>query len=177
MMFFLIENENDRSKVERLYLNNKSLMMYTAYKVLHDKSLAEDAVQQAFIRVIENLHKVDENNCHKTQGFLVVICRNVACDIYKSKTYLNNEDMTDELTDSTYDPIEIVLNEETFNQIIVEVNKIKPIYQDVLILKYSHDCSNRDIASLLRISENVVRKRLERAKAQLAIALRKEELL
>lgn len=171
-MFFLIENESDRSKVERLYLNHKSLMMHTAYKILHDKSLAEDAVQQAFIRVIENLHKVDENNCHKTQGFLVIICKNIAYDIYKSKTYLNNEEMTDELPDSKYDPIELVINDETFKQIIAVVKNIKPIYQDVLILKYSHDFSNREIASLLRISEEVVRKRLERAKEQLAMALR-----
>ncbi len=47
-MFLLsiIENNQERSKVERLYQNNKSIMFHVAYKILHDKYLAEDAVSK-----------------------------------------------------------------------------------------------------------------------------------
>lgn len=174
---FLIINDDERLKVERLYDKYKVSMFYIAYNILHDKHLAEDAVHQSFIHVINNLEKINENNCHKTQGFLVVICRNIAYDIYKSKTYLNKEDIMDEIIDSTYDPTELIVNQETLEKIISEVKRLKPIYQDILILKYSHGCTNDEISKLLGISGDVVRKRLERAKVQLAGSLRKEELI
>ncbi len=177
LLLSIIENNQERSMVERLYQNNKSIMFHVAYKILHDKYLAEDAVQQAFIRIINNLKKIDENNCHKTRGFLVVICRNVAKDIYKSKTNLNKENIIDEIIDFTSDPVELIINRETINKVISEVKGLKPIYKDVMILKYSHGCTNEEISKLLNISSDAIRKRLERARMQLANSLRQEELV
>ncbi len=60
---------------------------------------------------------------------------------------------------------------------INEVKGLKHIYQDVIVLKYSHGCTNEEISKLLNISGDAVRKRLERARAQLANSLRQEELV
>ena len=62
MLFLFVENENDRNKTERLYKQYKYLIFSEANKILQDKHLAEDAVHQSFIKIINNLHKIDENN-------------------------------------------------------------------------------------------------------------------
>lgn len=40
---------------------------YTAERILRDYQLAEDAVQKAFMKVLDNLHKIEEPDCNKTR--------------------------------------------------------------------------------------------------------------
>lgn len=47
------------------------------------------------------------------------------------------------------------------------IYQISPIYRDVLILKSLHGYSNREIAAAYQVSENVIRKRMERARLKL----------
>ncbi len=77
------KDDKDQLKVERLYKKYSNIMFSEANKILQDKQLAEDAVQQSFIKIISNLHKIDENNCPQTKNFLVIICINVAKSICK----------------------------------------------------------------------------------------------
>ena len=51
MFLLIIENEDNRLKAERLYEQYRYLMFSEAYEILQDKSLAEDAVQQAIIKI------------------------------------------------------------------------------------------------------------------------------
>ena len=61
-MFFyltLIDTEEEKRKFVYLYENYKQTMYYTAYQILHNVHAAEDAVHQAFLRVIDHLEQVD----------------------------------------------------------------------------------------------------------------------
>jgi len=81
----LIESEEDKDKFEELYKTYKQLMFYTANNILKDVDLAEDAVHQAFLRIINHLDKIDEINCRKTKGFIVTIIEHVSIDIYRKR--------------------------------------------------------------------------------------------
>lgn len=91
MFLFTIENFHDRLKTERLYLSYRKLMYKEAFEIVQNRHCAEDAVSESFVRIIDNLHKIDEQDCLKTRSFLVIICRNVAKNIYNKKIYLNNQ--------------------------------------------------------------------------------------
>jgi DNA-directed RNA polymerase specialized sigma24 family protein len=56
-----IENEDDRGKVTELYRCYSRTMLYIAKGILHDNSLAEDALSEAFIHIIDNLEKYLES--------------------------------------------------------------------------------------------------------------------
>ena len=60
-------------------------MYYTANNILKDSHLAEDAVHNAFLRIINNLEKIEDINSHKTKGLIVIIVKNVSIDIYIEK--------------------------------------------------------------------------------------------
>ena len=94
----LLDTEEDISKFELIYNTYKKQMYYTANNILKDNYLAEDAVHNAFLRIIDNLEKIDDVNSHNTKGLIVIIVKNVSIDIYrKNKKERDNTIFIDDL--------------------------------------------------------------------------------
>lgn len=164
MILIIAENEDDMEKGMHLYYKYRKLMYKTAYNILHDKQLAEDALQESFEKIIKNLHKIDEENCPRTRSYLVIIIRNVALDMAKKKMPLNfSDDEVLEIAD-TDEPLDIVLRRETALELREAIEELKPIYRDVLIMREAYGYSRQEIADLLNINVETVKKRLTRAK-------------
>lgn len=167
MFYMIIKDENDREKVKRLYIKYRGMLFQIANEILNNYELAEDAIHDTFIRVIDNLHKIDENNYHKTASYLAIICRNVSINIYNSKTYLNNNpDVIDKLFDGM-DPLDMVINDEAVRRLIDTIKTLPFQYSDILFLKYYHGLNYEEISKLLDINQATARKRVERAKNKL----------
>ena len=81
----IIETEENKSKFEQIYKKYKQIMFFVANMILKDEYLAEDAVHQAFLRIIDNLDKIYKIDCHKTKGFIVIIVENIAIDFYRKR--------------------------------------------------------------------------------------------
>lgn len=178
MIFMTIEHRDDRLKVERLYDTYRKLLYKEAYAILNDKHLAEDAVSETFIRIINNLHKIDENNCPQTRSFLVIICRNVAKDIYKKRRRIYQyEDLSDDISKEkgqTANPLDIVINKETIQRIAKVIENLDSIYRDVFLLRRVHGMTCEEIAGIFGIKVETVKKRLTRAKHKIMEELEKE---
>ena len=58
----MLETPEEKSKFEQLYLEYKGLMFHVAYEILHNEQDAEDAVHQAFVKIAENIKKIDDPN-------------------------------------------------------------------------------------------------------------------
>ena len=56
----LIDSEEDKKKFVQFYEAYRGLMHYTANRILQDDFAAEDAVQEAFLRIAKNFHKVGD---------------------------------------------------------------------------------------------------------------------
>lgn len=74
----LLETEEEKQKFELIYEKYRKLMHWIAKGILHDDSLAEDAVHEAFLRILKNLDKINKISCPQTKNFTVIIVRNVA---------------------------------------------------------------------------------------------------
>ncbi|NLK86385.1 MAG: sigma-70 family RNA polymerase sigma factor [Clostridiaceae bacterium] len=156
----MIDTEEDRDKFIMIYNKYKSLLFYVANNILADPSLSEDVVHQAFIKIIENLDKIENINCHKTKSYIVTIVKHCAINIYNyRKRHL--EVPYDEFHDTIADNIEF---QEDMGNLAYAVAKLPVIYKTVLTLKFVHNYSNQEIANELEITEATVRKRIERAK-------------
>jgi len=169
MIFFTIQNKDYEFDPNEFYEKHERLLLKVAYDILEDRYLAEDAVNQAFCIVLENMHLIPKNNPYKTRAYIVEICRNEAHDIRKGRTYLNNNsDFIDEIEDvynkDNMDPLEIIINNQLLSSIVRNVKKLKDIYQQALVMKYFVGLPNKVIAKNLKISEQTLRKRLERGR-------------
>lgn len=160
----LIETEEDKRKFERLYIEYKQTMFYAAERILKDSHAAEDAVHQAFIRVINHLDKIDETNCPKTRAFLVVIVEHISIDIYRKR---KREHLV------SYDEIEIYVHDEKTiaespDDVVAAIASLPIDYSTVIRLKFSQGYNDTEIAQILNLNEENVRKRIYRAKKKLA---------
>lgn len=167
----LIDSPEDKRKFERLYIGYKQTMYYAANRILKNNHSAEDAVHQAFLRIIDHLEKIDENDCHKTKAFLVVITEHIAIDIYRKQKRENN---------LSYDELEIYMTDDRnqpddcSNEVTLAISQLPINYSTVLRLKFSQGYNDTEIAQLLHINEDNVRKRISRAKKKLSQILNME---
>lgn len=102
LVFYLsvLDTTEERSKFEELYIKYGKLMKYVAYNILCDDALAEDAVHNAFLKLMKYLNKIDEVNCHKTKSFIVIVTESVSKDMYmkrKREATVNIDDNEQEI--------------------------------------------------------------------------------
>ena len=162
-MLFIFFNDHDRNKFDELYAVHKKTMLYIAMGILYNNELAEDAVHNAFERVLKNLHKIENISSHKTKKFMVVITRNVAIDMYHKlkSTETTPIDNLYDLHNEDSKVENILVASETINELKKELQKMPIIYIDAFDLKHNYDFSNKEIAELLNITEPTLRKRLQ----------------
>jgi RNA polymerase sigma-70 factor (ECF subfamily) len=158
----MIDGMDDRDKFMLIYENHDSYLHSYAFSILGDKQLSEDAVQECYLRVVKNLHKINDPTCHETRSFLVIILKNAAIDIMRKRSM---ETFFPEDAEIAAPPDK---GFETAEQFLTEfIRNLPDIYKDVVYLKYNHNCSNVQAAKLLGISPELVRKRLQRVREML----------
>ena len=168
LLFYLslIENEEERSKFEKIYYQYRALMKYIALDILKDDAFAEDAVHEAFIKLARHLDGIEEIVSHKTKAFIVIVIRSVSLDMLakeKRNKTISFYDTADNL--STEDN---VLENMEINEIYEKIMSLPDIHRDIIQLKVYYELSDKKIADVLGISHQAVRKRLQRAREALS---------
>ena len=167
----MLDGEEEKSKFESLYLTYRKLMFHVANGILNDEGLAEDAVHQAFLKILENFDKVGEISCHKTRSYVVIIVRNAAINMYNSRKRHPAVPIEETVFCAAGNFPE---QTENLDGLTKAVLKLPAIYKDALKLKYVQEFSSAEIAEMLGVSEAAVRKRLERARRMLEEILGRE---
>lgn len=70
-----LDSERERTKFEQVYLTYRQVMFYTANSILHDPQLAEDAVHQAFLRILDHMQNIGEVECPPNQKLCGYNCK------------------------------------------------------------------------------------------------------
>jgi RNA polymerase sigma-70 factor (ECF subfamily) len=168
----LIDSDEEKIRFTKLYEQYRHLMFYIAQDILKDEHLAEDAVQEAFLRIAKNFQKVGEISCPETRNFTVIITRNVAI------TMVNHQ--RDDLDmDSYREKASSEFTEDVFkcvsNKILMDcILKLPETYRDSLYLYHLYGYSFNEISNLLSISVETAKKRAQRARHMLRELLEKE---
>ena len=162
----LADGDNEKDKFERIYHTYKGLMLSCAYSILKDESLSEDAVHNAFMRILSNLSKIDEVDSPRTRGFVIVITENVSKTMYNSLNRVKVVELDESIP---YDvTVEQKAEQNLTAELIAEKIALLPEnYRSVLTLRYFNGLDDKEIASVLGISHSLARKRLERARKAL----------
>ena len=165
----LLDTEEDKSKMEELYHIYKGLMLKIAFDILKDYDLANDALHNAFIKIVNHLSKLDDVDCHKTKAYMVLVIEGVAKNMYnkrKRQKTLSFDKLEYEIQDDENFE-EGISNELTVQYVLEKIELLPEIYKEILTLKYVNDLSDKAAAGILEISNSAVRKRLERARRRL----------
>lgn len=178
----LIETEEDKALFLTWYEEYQQKMFYIANSILDDSWSAEDAVSNAFVKIAEHINRIKEIDKCKLEGYIIVIVENEAKRIYnKRKKYVfsKGEDAEDSENDKEEYFLFKASNEEAdmsffdtidCNEILTAIKRLPDKYKNVLLLKYYHDCSNKELGRIFNINASAAQKRVERAR----ILLKKE---
>lgn len=164
-------SESKQAQIEEIFYeafeaHSDALFHFCSFKIA-DREQARDLVQKAFERFWLSLKKGNEivnprAYLYKTLKFLII-------DEYRS----NKKTISLEaLQEDGYEPS--VESEEgkvstklEFERLREVMKKLAPKYEEVLILRYVNELSLKEVADILKVRDNVVSVRLNRAIKQL----------
>ena len=129
--------------------------------------LAEEIVQEVFVKIIENIDSIGEIDSKRTKNFLCVICRNLAINLYNKNNkekFLNIEELIYNEAESINDFYDLVVDNDNVITIKQAIAELPEIYRDILVLEKIYGYNVKEISRLINISETVVRKRSQRAR-------------
>ncbi len=167
----------DVEELFRLY-GNDVLRMCNVY--LRKQSLAEDAFQDVFVKVMTRSDSYRGDSDIKY--WILSIARNVCLDYLKS-SYMKRTSFMGDLLDKTKPQSEekkrikplpgnqveerLIDAMDTSSPLLDAVQNLPAKYKDVILLRFYFDMDNEAIAKQLGITESTVRSRLMRARAKL----------
>ena len=170
----MLDTPEERAKFENLYYTYRRIMLYVAMQILQDHQLAEDAVQEAFLRLVKNFSKIGAVDCPRTRLFTVIIVRNVSLTMLaarKKETVIENPDT---IIPPEYDLEEDVLEQIAYAEMLSAIRQLPVIYRDILYLQRVEEYKLTEIAKLLGIDVETVKKRAQRGRKKLLYQLAKE---
>lgn len=141
-----------------------------AFSVLRNAADAEDAVQEAFLRVLR--HRASLHEVRDCRVWLVRIVWNVVLDRKRrAKTRPETEDVSElarVLPSDGLSAEDIAAAAEHHASVLVCVDRLPAKERQVLLLSAFDELSSVEIAAVLDISESSVRSRLFRARNLMA---------
>ena len=172
MFIVLVLDEEGNSIIQVLYTKNKARLVNVAKSYLGSRG--EDAVHDAFIKLIEKYDGRIQELCDKEDYFFVTIVKNHAIDIIRKEKNIQAfefDEAESVLVVNEDDPAVAFDNSEALECILALVERLKSDYREVLECKYLLDMTNVEIAGKLGVSQSVVSTRINRARNELKILM------
>ena len=139
------------------YILYKDLIYKIAYTYVHNQEDTDDITQDVFVKYLQSDKEFDSLDYEKYWLIRVTInhAKNTVTSSWKKKVVFDND---------------YISNSASNNDAKEKVDYYKAIsslpskYKDVLILFYYEDMKINEIAHVLNLSSNIVKKRLERGR-------------
>ena len=190
----LVENfQTDKSLVERclagedlawdeLVRTHTKRVYGLCYRFTNSPTEAQDLTQEVFLRIFKSVKsfRSDEGNF---TTWLTRLTRNLLIDHYRRTRQDRSTDsiegqlpILEEKLTATARPDGLVAGREAREQLQSALQKLSPELRETLILRDLEELEYREIADVLKIPEGTVKSRLNRARGELARAVRKNQL-
>jgi len=166
-------DEGDQEAFTEIVYSFQDAVYNLCYRMLGERTEAEDATQEAFIRAYNNLERYDTNRSFKT--WLLSIASNHCIDRLRKRRlkYLSLDEplpshMTLAMTADEPTPETKAMQNERSAYIHDLLNELSPDDRAGIVLKYWYDYSYAEIAEVLETTESAIKSRLFRARRALA---------
>ncbi len=153
------------------------------FRFTNSATEAQDLTQEVFLRIFKSVKsfRAEEGNF---TTWMARLTRNLLIDHYRRTKHDRATDsietqlpVLEERLTATARPDGLVAGREAREQLQAGLQKLSPELRETLILRDLEEMEYREIADVLRIPEGTVKSRLNRARAELARVLRKEQFL
>ena len=152
--------------LEELFKTYEQPMYRICFSILGNVHQAEDAVGDAFERLIKYLPECKGVTDERTKRLIVRITQSAAIDIYRKNKKENIVSMEDYLlVAGQRNVIDDYIDAESNQQLIKKILKDLPeSYAEIVRLRFFYGLQIEEIAQQLEISEDTVYQRISRAR-------------
>ncbi|MBR3083577.1 MAG: sigma-70 family RNA polymerase sigma factor [Oscillospiraceae bacterium] len=157
----------------RLYQSHCARMFRIARQITQNDAEAEDAVQQAFVRLLSALDTAPDPDSPRTRALLSIVTERSAIDLLR-KRRRGAEIPFEDVVNYTADRADIEALHRSMD-LSAALCKLPGREREVLLLRYDNGYAPAEIAALLSMTEANVKKTLQRAKARLKRILEEQE--
>ena len=173
--------DGDSAAMERLIIKYKDRLYNVILKICGNPFDAAELTQDAFVRIIENLHRFQARSSFYTWAFRIAVnltlnfCRRqgrVQITSLDAESGGNSQQakaaLRSYLADSNVrNPADIAQSKEQVNLIIRAINSLDTDHRAIIILRDIENMNYEQIAQILEIELGTVKSRLARARANL----------
>ena len=157
----VLESEERRNVLSEFYDRNKSGLYAYALSRTKKRELAEDAVQETFLRIAKYPERFFALPVHKRMSYAVIVIGNVIHDLLKDNAKYSEID--ESLPDNSLSVEDLALGSISSAELKAFVRSMPEAQRRAIILKLVHEMTNAEIAAALNISEPTARKRVSNA--------------
>ena len=168
-------NHNDSDAFERLYIKYASKMKGVAFRYVNDSAVAEDILQEAYIKVFVNLKTFDTKGSF--EGWLRRVVVNSSINYYHSIKkqqeklsdlgYILENDGEEDSVDENYD--------YSMEELVESIGMLPEGYKMVFNMYVVDNFTHKEIASALNITEGTSKSQLSKAREYLKKVLEKQK--
>lgn len=159
----------DRGVLNKLIKKYLKPVYDFTFQLVQDRSIAEDIVQETFVKAWKNLRRFDKSKNFKT--WLFTIAKNTAFDYLKKKKAIPFSKFINEIGNNKLENIKdeelelekILEQEEIAEKLEAKLEQIPEQYKIILLLHYKDNFSLQEIAEILGAPYNTVKSRHTRA--------------
>lgn len=162
-----VKDGKPKNKLELLYDTYENKMYGIAYSILNNVEQAEDAVQDAIMKLIPHLESINRIDSFKTKRLVMYTVKNIAIDKYRrnrKESELFTQGTEDKQLSENHNINPSVKTVEDRYMIMQILSSLSPKYRDIIQYRCFYELSYKEISLILNISEDVAAKRYERAR-------------
>ena len=155
-----------KERFAKIYEDHSDSIFRYCFLRVSDRNVAIDITQDVFMRYWNSL--IQKSDISNDKAFLFTIARNAIIDWYRKKKSFSLEALQEER-----DEFEefVLLPDDAHNMqeldaearfLLDKIKELPPTAQQILYLRYIEDMKPKEIAKILKISENAVSVRIHR---------------
>ncbi|MGE5577311.1 MAG: RNA polymerase sigma factor [Syntrophothermus sp.] len=148
-----------------LYVEHCKELRHYTYGVCRDWSLAEEAVQEAFLRAFSRYNQL--RDCAKSYKWLCRISVNIAKRMLQKRRREMPVEVADSCAATRCSPEALCMRRESLEDVLSAIERLPQNLREVFVSHYVHGRRVDEIASHYGIHRGTVKSRLSRARTQL----------
>ena len=151
-----------KAKAEEIFVEFSDYIFKVAFTLTHSQFLADDILQESFIRIFKNYHTFDESKPIKPWIYKIVL--NTFREIKRKQKWLIFKEHLPESKEANYLKVEDqLIKEEVEKELIVSISKLPDKYKEALVLYYFEDFTLKEISEILSIPIGTCKSRIHYA--------------
>lgn len=166
----MLDTPEEKIRFEQVYLKYRSLMYHVANRILHNRQDAEDAVHNAFLRIIKHFSKFQNTPVKELAPQIVVIARNEAISLLRKKRDVPLPENWEAFSETTEDV-------SNYHALLDTFASLPETYRAAIEMKLLLGYSDGEIAAKLGLTKTAVSVRISRGRQLLRDIVEREGFL